>query len=167
MNWGTIVSLVISFIALGVTLRKEFFLVPQIEYSSTELTEYPRSDNRLSLSVTRAEVGESVQLKYGLTIHIRSTGREPATNIQARITPKDGAVIVQAHTDESSLVEKLSDIGRQGSPEVFVNIPLMVPDEGVKFTFWYGVPGAVDKQVPIPTILIRHSKGLGKAIKSS
>ncbi len=99
--------------------------------------------------------------ELGEYIYLRSTGREPASSVQVRVRANGGAVIVQAHTDDNLLVERLPDIGRQGSGEVFLTIPLMIPGEEIKLTFWYGVPGSTEKTPPPPTVLVRHARGLG------
>ncbi|NCO68096.1 MAG: hypothetical protein COY75_09825 [Nitrospirae bacterium CG_4_10_14_0_8_um_filter_41_23] len=101
-----------------------------------------------------------IALKYGTQVHIRSVRKKPASNVQIRIKTEGGAFIVQAHTDERLLVERLPDLGRQGTREVFINIPLMVQGEEVKLTFWYGIPNSETKP-PHPTVLVRHASGLG------
>jgi hypothetical protein len=169
MGWTTltpIIALIISFIALGVTLRKEFWVVPNVDYDLTELTEYPRSDLGLSLSVKRAGTADYVLLKHGLLIHLRSNGKEPASNVQARIRASQGALIVATNVDDALLVERLPDLGQDGKEEIMLSIPLMVPGEEVRVTVWYGVPGNPDKTPVVPSVKVRHTKGLGRLVTS-
>lgn len=91
---------------------------------------------------------------------MKSVRKKPASNVQIRIKSEGDAFIVQAHTDDSLLVERLPDLGRQAVQEIFVNIPLMVQGEQVRLTFWYGIPNS-DKKPPHPTVLVRHASGLG------
>ena len=159
-----IIALVVSVAALVLTLRRDLFVGPEVGYTLKELEGYPTSSPGLSLAVKRAELPGLIKLNYGLEIHIRSTGNRPAVNVQARVKADTGSYIVQVHTDDSKLVERVPDLGSQGSPEVFVTIPLMVPSEELKLTFWYGVPDKPDARPKTPTVLIRHSEGLGKRI---
>jgi hypothetical protein len=127
---------------------------------------YPASDSGLSLAVKRAELPGLIKLQYGLEIHLRSTGNKPAVNVQAKVKPEAGSYIVQVHVDDAKLVERLPDLGRQGSPEVFVTIPLMVSDEEVKLTLWYGVPDKPQARPTVPLVLVRHSEGLGRRVRA-
>ena len=161
----SVFSILIAFLSLLVSIAAFFqgrLLGPKVQYSVMELTEYPVSDRKLSLSVKRAEVGDFVELKYGITVHLWSTGWKSASNVQIRVKAEGGAVIVQVHREDDRLVERLPDIGRQGSREVFLTIPLLVPGEETKLTFWYGIPGAGKAKPPIATVLVRHSDGLGE-----
>jgi hypothetical protein len=95
-------------------------------------------------------------------VTLRSSGWTTASEVELRVRAGEGTVIVQVHTDNRELVEKLPDIGRQGAMEVFVPIRRMVPGEKVAFTFWYGFPGSDKKQPPRPTVLVRHAEALGR-----
>ena len=157
----TVLSITMAGVALFLTLRRDFFLRPNIEYSITPVTEYPPGPG-LGLAVGRTEIGGMVKLKYGVLIWIRSVGARSASNVQVRATTEGGAFFVVAHTDESKLIERLpDDLNRQAEMEVFINIPLMVAGEQVKFTLWYGIPNGGETEPPLPTVLVRHADGLG------
>lgn len=155
-------SLLVVGIGLGIHWYQDVLLRPEVEYTLTELTEYPGSGGGLSIGVKRHEVPGMVTLKSGILVHIRSAGRKPASNVQIRVKAEGSTFIIQVHTDESRLVERLPDIGRQGSPEVFVTVPLMVPDGEVKLSFWYGIPNSPQTKPLPPTVLVRHAEGLGR-----
>lgn len=168
-------ALLLTTLSLGYQGYKDVVLQPIVEYSITELSEYPGLGKsavkpglnvELSIRVKRAEVPGFIALKYGTLVHIRNVGRKPASNVQIRVNTKDEVFIVQVHKDETALVERLSDIGRQGSKEVFETIPLMRPGEEVKLTFWYGIPDLPQVRPAPPVILVGHADGLGKLRKS-
>lgn len=168
-------AIVVSLATFFLYLHRDILAEPKIEYSLTELTEYPGLGKSLgtaglkddlSITLKRAEVPDFISLKYGLQVHLRSVRRKPASNVQIRIKTEGGAFIIQTHTDERLLVERLPDLGRQGAQEVFINIPLMVQGEEVKLTFWYGIPNS-ERKPPRPTVLLRHTSGLGVLKKRS
>lgn len=163
----------VSLATFSLYLYRDILVQPKVEYSLIELNEYPglgKFNNHtglkdeLSIALKRPEVPGYVTLKYGVQINIRSVGRKPASNVQIRVKTKDGAFIVQAHTDDSLLVERLPDLSRQGSKEMFINIPLMVQGEEAKLTLWYGIPNSETTPL-LPTILVRHADHLGLLIK--
>lgn len=165
-NW---LAIVVALATFFLYLYRDILAEPRVEYSLTELAEYPGLgkppnnavlEEDLSLALKRAEVPGFVSLKYGVQVHVRSDRRKPASNVQIRIKTEGGAFIVQTHTDERLLVERLPDLGRQGAQEVFINIPLMVQGEEVKLTFWYGIPNS-ERKPQRPTVLLRHAGGLG------
>lgn len=157
-----ILALLLSLAALSLDLRRDLFVRLEVTWTPKELEGYPVSDPRLSLAVGRAELPGLIRLHYGIEVRLRSTGNRPAVNVQARVKAGTGSYIVQIHTDDTKLVERLPGLGRQGSPEVFVTVPLMVPGEELRLTFWYGVPDKPETRPETPTVLIRHSEGLGK-----
>lgn len=161
-------SLVVSCAALLVSLAgflyRDVLLWPKVVYKVTEFTEYPRTSQGLSLAVKRAEAPGLVQLKYGVLVHIRNAGWRTASEIEIRATVGGGAFIVQVHADNSRLVRRLPDIGRQGTQEVFLTIPRMVPNEETELTFWYGIPNLPETKPPLPTVLVSHADGLGQLV---
>ena len=133
-----------------------------MRYSVIEVEGYPGADGALSLAVKRAELGSVVPLRWGIKVAIRSTGWSAASEIELRVTAKTGTAIVQVHADNEELVEKLPDLGRQGSPEVTLGLRRMVPDENLILTFWYGYAGAGHSKPPTPTVLLRHAAALAR-----
>lgn len=160
IDWVSWLALLISTITLILYIRREVFLLPRVKYSLEELTEYPGTGQGLSLAIHRVELSGPIGLKWGMRVHLRSSGGKPASDIQVRATAPSGAFIIQVHTDDEKLVQRLPDIGRQGTTEVFVNIPLMVPKEEVTLTFWYGLPNS-RAQPQALKVLVRHAEGLG------
>jgi hypothetical protein len=160
-NAIALVALIVGIAGFGLSLYRELQR-PELRYSIRELDKYPGTDGGFSVAVDRAEVGSLVTLRHGMTVTVRSTGRSTASDVELRVTSKDGSVIVQVHPDNEALVEKLPDLGRQGSPEVAVAIRRMVPGEKVALTFWYGYPGSGDKKPPRPAVLLRHTAALGR-----
>lgn len=138
------------------------YLRPEVIYSYKVLSGFPSSDINLTLGLTRKGISGIVTLNHRVEVCIKSVRGKAAVNVQTRVSAKDGAFIVQIHTDDNNLVERLPDIGAQGSREVMVPIPLMVPGESVKLTFWYGIPGKPDITPDTPEVKVRHSEGLGK-----
>jgi hypothetical protein len=161
-------ALVISILALLLTLYRDVLLRPKIVYSVAELTDYPTSApgaERLSLAVTRSEIGKPVALKHGVRVLIRSLGWAAASDVELKVRVEGGAVIVQVHTDDALIAENIPDIGKQGSPQVFIPLRRMVPREEVTFTFWYGMPDAPDAKPKLPTVRVRHANALGVQVK--
>lgn len=169
-QWLSIIAILVSLATFLLYLYRDILVQPKVVYSLTEITEYPISSKKtgsssikaeLSLALKREKVPGYVTLKHAIQVQIRSVGRKPASNVQIRVKTEGSAYIVQIHTDEGMLVERLPDLGRQETQEVFINIPLMVQGEEVKLTFWYGIPNSEEKP-PRPIILVRHADGLGK-----
>jgi hypothetical protein len=159
----SVAALLLSVVAIVLTLYRDKILQPQLRYSVTELDGYPGLGSGLQIAVKRPEAGDAVPLRWGIRVPIRSTGWSAASEIELRVTAKPGTVIVQVHTDNEALVEKLPDLGRQGSPEVTLAVRRMVPDENVVLTFWYGFPGGSDsKKPPQPAVLLRHAAALAR-----
>ena len=164
-TWAAVLSALTAVIAVSINLYMFYYRQPKVEYTIVEHDQYPvkglSSTENLSLSLHRKDTPGPVKLKYGTMVHIISTGKKAASSVQVRITAKGGAFIVQIHKDETNLVQRLPDIGQQGSKEILVDIPLMVPQEEVTLTFWYGIPNSPDMEPPAPDVLVRHSEGLG------
>jgi hypothetical protein len=152
----------VSILAFALSLYWDVLLRPQIRYSVKELDDFPGAGSGLSLAVRHAEVADIVGLKHCARVALRSSGWTTASEVELRVQASDRAVIVQVHVDNRELVEKLPDLGRQGSSEVFVAIRRMVPVERVAFTFWYGYPGSPEKTPPRPAALLRHADALGR-----
>ena len=154
----SVVALITSIGSVFLTLYRDTILQPALKYSVVELDRFPGN--------VRAEIefepGKVIPLRWGIKVPIRSTGWTTATEIELRVSTNGNTFIVQIHTDNQALVEKLPDIGRQGSREVTVSIRRMVPREKVVLTFWYGRPGPVDGPAPPkPSVLLRHAAALG------
>lgn len=121
MDW---VTLAIAVIALFLSLRRELFLVPRVTYLVTELSEYPGTGHGLSLAVHRLGVAGPVPLKWGCKVRILSEGGSAASNVQIRATAPAGASIVQIHTDDTKLVERLPEIWSTRHTRGFCHHPL-------------------------------------------
>ena len=176
VSWVAIVISICSLaLSVGSFLYQSFYLRPRVRYVVTEISEWPTSTSSVeprskegTVSVTgsvlvaikRAELPGPVTMKYAVKIHLRSDGGKSASSVQVRVRTTAGAAIIQVNTEDTRLVEQLPDIGRQGSPELFVNVPLMVPGEEVSLTCWYGIPNSETKPAP-PAVQVRHSEGLG------
>jgi hypothetical protein len=141
---------------------------PEIEYSVTWLDSYGEAPTTqipsLSMVVIRPELPGGVLLKYGAEIHLRSIGRKPASNVQIRVKAAAPSFIVQIHADDRSLAERLAVLGRQGSEEVFTNVPLMVPGEAFRIRYWYGIPNEPGKEPARPIVAVRHAERQGRLV---
>ena len=164
MDWVTWVTLMIASVSLYLSVSRQFFLVPAVNYSVIPLSEYPGTGAGLSLSVHRVETPGPISLKWGCRVRIESVGIKAASDIQVRASAPAGAFIVQVHTNDEHLVQRLPDIGRQGVAEMLINIPLMVKGEDVELTFWYGFANSGD-QPPSLGVVLRHSEGLGRRVR--
>lgn len=153
-----LISTIIALVTLFLAVRKDFFVQPDVTCTLRELAGYPGADSGLSLAIKRGELPGFVKLQHGIEVHLRSSGNKPAVNVELRVNASNGSFIVQVHTDKSELIERLPDLGRQGSPDVFVRVRRMVPGEEVKLTFWYGIPDKPDITPKPPSVLARHSE---------
>ena len=173
-----ILSLVVAFLALLVSVYRDVLLKPEVRGRITYLRQYPglgeqqrdpargsgsiSPSGSLSVAVIRPEATGAVELKHGARVWLKSSGWASALDIEIRARAKDGAVIVQVHTDDKKFVERVPNIARQGQPEVFIQLKRMVPREEVTFTFWYGVPAGGERTPELLEVLVRHTEGMAK-----